>query len=97
MGHWTVVRYLQAPIFPDRKGRNDKGKRLLIPYKEDILKRWNTGCRDVLQLFRTIQRHGYTGSYPTVARGTAALGWSSLPSRALMVFPDAERIAAPQV
>ena len=68
MGRWTVARYLQAPTFPERKGRSDTGKSLLTPYKEYILKRWNAGCRDALQLFRTIQRQGYTGSYPTVAR-----------------------------
>jgi transposase len=38
------------------------------PHKAYILKRWNAGCRDALQLFRAIQRHGYPGSYPTVAR-----------------------------
>jgi transposase len=68
IGRMTVVRYLQAPIVPERKGRSDTGKSLLTPYKEDILTRWNTGCRDVLRLFRAIPRHGYTGSYPTVAR-----------------------------
>jgi transposase len=68
MGRWTVVRYLQAPTFPERKGRSDQGKSLLTPYKAYILKRWNAGCRDALQLFRAIRRHGYPGSYPTVAR-----------------------------
>jgi transposase len=73
MGRWTVVRYLRTPTFPERKGRNDKGKSLLTPYKEYILQRWNAGCRDALQLFRAIQRRGYTGSYPTVARYTQRL------------------------
>jgi transposase len=73
MGRWTVVRYLRAPTFPERKGRSDKGKRVLTPYKEYILKQWNSGCREALQLFRAIQRRGYTGSYPTVARYTQRL------------------------
>jgi transposase len=73
MGRWTVVRYLQTPTFPERKGRSDKGKSLLTPYKDYILKRWNAGGRDALQLFRAIQRQGYTGSYPTVARYTQRL------------------------
>jgi transposase len=68
MGRMTVVRYLQAPTFPERKGRSDTGKSLLTPYKERLLKRWNMGCREALQLFRDLRRHGYTGSYPTVAR-----------------------------
>ena len=29
MGRWTVVRYLRAPMFPERKGRSDKGHSLL--------------------------------------------------------------------
>jgi transposase len=33
-----------------------------------MLKRWHAGCRDALQLFRAIQRQGYTGRYPPVAR-----------------------------
>jgi len=68
IGRMTVVRSLQAPIFPERKGHTTTGKSVLTPYKERLLKRWNAGCRDVLQLFRDLQRHGYTGSYPTVAR-----------------------------
>jgi transposase len=68
IGRMTVVRYLQAPTFPERKGRSDTGKSLLTPYKEYIVKQWNAGCREALQLFQAIQRYGYMGSYPTVAR-----------------------------
>jgi transposase len=68
IGRMTVVRYLQAPTFPERKGRSDAGKSVLTPYKERLLKRWNAGCREALQLVRDLQRHGYPGSYPTVAR-----------------------------
>ncbi|HSF30318.1 MAG TPA: transposase [Candidatus Tectomicrobia bacterium] len=68
IGRMTVVRSLQAPTFPKRKGRSDTGKSVLTPYKERPLKRWTAGCRDVSRLFRDLQRHGYTGSYPTVAR-----------------------------
>ena len=68
IGRMTVVRYLQAPTFPERKGHSNAGKSVLTPYKERLLKRWNAGCREALQLFRDLRRHGYTGSYPTVAR-----------------------------
>lgn len=68
----TVVRYLQAATFPERKGRRDKGKSLLNPYKEHLLKHWNAGCRDARRLFREIQCKGYMGSYATVARMPAA-------------------------
>jgi transposase len=73
MGRWTVVRYLRTPTFPERTGRSDKGQSLLTPYKEYILQRWNAGCRDALQRFRAMQRHGYTGSSPTVARDAQRL------------------------
>ena len=68
IGRMTVVRYLQVPTVPERKGHTNHGKSVLTPYKERLLKRWNAGCREALQLFRDLQRHGYTGSYPTVAR-----------------------------
>jgi transposase len=67
IGRMTVVRYLQTPTFPERKGHSTIGKSVLTPYKER-LRRWNAGCREALQLFRDLRRHGYTGSYPTVAR-----------------------------
>jgi len=34
IGRMTVVRYLQAPTFPERKGRSDTGKSVLTPYKD---------------------------------------------------------------
>jgi transposase len=68
IGRMTVVRSLQAPTFPERKGHTNPGKSVLTPDKERLLTRWNAGCREALQLFRDLRRHGYTGSYPTVAR-----------------------------
>jgi transposase len=52
----TVVRYLQVPTFPERKGHSDQGKSGLTPYKERLRKRWNAGCREAVQLFRDLQR-----------------------------------------
>jgi transposase len=68
IGCMTVVRHLQAPTFPERKGHTTTGKSVLTPYTERLLKWWNAGCREALQLFRDLQAHGYPGSYPTVAR-----------------------------
>jgi transposase len=83
IGRMTVVRYLQAPTFPERKGHTNLGKSVLTPYKERLLKRWNAGCREALQLFRDLRRHGYTGSYPTVARYAQRLRQAQgLPPRA---------------
>jgi transposase len=68
IGRMTVVRHLQAPTFPERKGRSDTGKSLLTPYKARLLQQWNAGCREARRLFGDLQHHGYTGSYATVAR-----------------------------
>ena len=65
----TVFRYLRSPTFPERQGRSDSGIRSLVsPYKDYLLKRWNEGCYEALQLFQEIQPLGYLGSYDTVAR-----------------------------
>jgi len=64
----TVFRYLQTPTFAERTSHRRRGHSVLNPYKETLLQRWNSGCRDALQLFHTIQRQGYRGSYATVAR-----------------------------
>jgi transposase len=41
---------------------------VLDPYKPDLLKRWNDGCREALTIFEEIKDQGYLGSYVTVAR-----------------------------
>jgi transposase len=69
IGKSTVFRYLRSPVFPQRKGRSDRGKRsLLSGYKDYLVKRWNEGCQEALRLFHEIEHQGYGGSYPTVAR-----------------------------
>nr|WP_245587552.1 ISL3 family transposase [Cylindrospermum stagnale] len=68
IGKSTVFRYLRTAQFPERKGRSDRGRSLLDPYKHYLLKRWNSGCREVKQLFCEIKKKGYRGSYCTVTR-----------------------------
>jgi transposase len=68
IGKSTVFRYLRASTFPERKGRSDRGRSVLDPYKPYLLSRWNEGCREALQLFDEIKTQGYRGSYVTVAR-----------------------------
>jgi transposase len=68
MGRTTVFRDLHAPTFPERKGRSDRGKSLLNPYKDYLVQRWNAGYRDTRQLCAELRQRGYRGSYPTVAR-----------------------------
>jgi transposase len=68
IGKNTVFPYLRMATLPERKRRVDRGRRILTPYHAYLLERWNAGHRDALRLFREIQRRGYAGSYPTVAR-----------------------------
>jgi transposase len=68
IGKNTVFRYLRMETLPERKRRADRGRSLLTPYHAYLLARWNAGHRDAVRLFRELQRRGYPGSYPTVAR-----------------------------
>ena len=69
----TVVRYLRHETFPERRGRSDAGRSRLDRWKPIVLERWNAGCRNSRRLFHEIQRQGYRGSYPTLARYTQRL------------------------
>lgn len=73
LGRGTVFRYLSCSEFPERKGRSDCGRSLLDPFKNYLLERWNQGCHDTKGMFEEIQKHGYIGSYDTVARYTRRL------------------------
>jgi transposase len=64
----TVQRYLLTPNFPERQGRNDKGRSLLNPYKGYLIEQYNQGRRQLKPLLGEIQAQGYTGSYQTLAR-----------------------------
>jgi transposase len=68
IGKSTVFRYLRTATFPERRGRSDRGRSVLDPYKPYLLSRWNAGCREALALFAELKGQGYPGSYPTVAR-----------------------------
>lgn len=73
IGRTTVFRYLRNPTFIERRGRSDKGRSLVTPYQDYIIKRWNEGCRETKILFSEIKQQGFSGSYVTVARYTARL------------------------
>ena len=68
IGKSTVFRYLRTATCPERRGRSDRGRSVLDPYKSSLLSRWNAGCREALALFAELKGQGYSGSYPTVAR-----------------------------
>jgi transposase len=73
IGKSTVFRYLRSPVFPERKGRSDKGCGKVTPYKKYLLERWNSGCHDTKKLYGEIKEQGYKGSYVTLARYTHRL------------------------
>jgi len=78
----TVFRHLRSEVFPERKGRRDAGRSVLGPlsasltslrgiaarWQHVVLEHWNNGRRHGRRLFRTPQKDGYRGSYPTLAR-----------------------------
>jgi transposase len=70
----TVYVYLRMDHPPERKRpmRNPK-ERVLAPYEPYLLKRWEEGCRNGLQLWREIKNQGYTYSRASVARFVAQL------------------------
>ncbi len=97
IGHGTVFRYLSSPTFVERQGRSDRGRSLLNPYKDYLLKRWNEGYIDTKGLFEEIQRRGYSGSYDTVARYTRRLRSSQgLKLRQRLVNKPLPIVAEPQ-
>ncbi len=75
-------RHLRSEVFPERKGRRDAGRSVLDPlsasltslrgiaarWRHVVLEHWNNGRRHGRRLFRTLQKDGYRGSYPTLAR-----------------------------
>src|SRR6266436_1943861 len=63
----TIERYLRTPTWPVPQHRSHYGRSVLNPYKDDLLTRWNAGCRTAMQLFRELQPRGYTGSSRRVA------------------------------
>ena len=69
----TIERYLQMPTWPAPPHRRHYGRRVLNPYKDFILARWNAGCRTAIQLFRELQAHGYPGSYRRVTASVSRL------------------------
>ena len=64
LGRMTVVRYLHASTFPERKGRSDTGKSVLTPDQAWRLKRWNAGCRGPYRSFGTFNAMGTRGATP---------------------------------
>ena len=68
IGRATTYRFLRNEVFPERKGRSDAGRSRLDPWRHVVLEHWDGDRRNSPSLFRTLQQHGYRGSYPTLVR-----------------------------
>src|SRR6266567_7147577 len=64
----TIYNYLQMKQPPERTRINQDGKRLIDPYKDYLIQRWNEGCRSAQQMYREIKEQGYTGSDQPIVR-----------------------------
>ena len=63
----TIERWIKEGSFPETKRRR-KRRSVFDPYAEYVLKRWEAGCENGLQLWQEIKDQGYQGSAPTVYR-----------------------------
>ena len=93
----TIDNYLQMKQPPERTRINLGGRRLIDPYKDYLIQRWNEGCRSAQQMYREIKEQGYTGSSTAVGRfvgplrakkGKARSFKSVEPEVATMVSPE---------
>jgi transposase len=94
----TVFRYLRSEVFPERKRRRDAGHSVLDPWQHVVLEHWNNGRRHGRRLFRTLQKDGYRGSYPTLARYLQRLraAQGTVPVRKPAKQPRPMLVAAPR-
>ncbi|MBA2443216.1 MAG: ISL3 family transposase [Rubrobacter sp.] len=63
----TVVRWLNADGFPERKRPKKKKPSPVAPYAEYLERRWRERCINMSRLWREIKEMGYEGSYDAVA------------------------------
>lgn len=63
----TVVRWLNAEGFPERKRPKKKKPSPVAPYAEYLERRWKERCINMSRLWREIKEMGYEGSYDAVA------------------------------
>ena len=71
IGREKVRKNLANEQPPEYKRRRQKT--ILTPYWAHLEKRWTSGCRNGMKLWREIQGMGYSGSYGSMARQVASL------------------------
>jgi transposase len=81
IGERTVHRYLAAPTFPERQFSTRRRRSGLDPYKPYVLDQWNQGRQHSKDLFREIQKQGYSGSYMSLTRYTKQLRQAQCPPK----------------
>lgn len=69
----TVYRYVRLDGPPERKQPRPRCGKVLDPYKEYLLRRWDEGCHTATRLWREIRDRGYRSSYTNVVRFLAPL------------------------
>lgn len=57
----TLQRWLAQGSFPEQRQRRRRPS-LVDPYEAYILRRWQAGCRNGLEIWREIAEQGYPGS-----------------------------------
>jgi hypothetical protein len=63
IGRRTVLRWLKAGRFPERKRRESKKPSPVAPYADYLYRRWRERCINMAQLYGEIKAMGYGGSY----------------------------------
>src|SRR5258708_27481942 len=93
----TVYTYLQMRQPPERTRIPRGGKKLIDPYKDYLVGRWNEGCRSAQQMYREIKEQGYTGSDTAVGRFVAPLRASKGQARSFKsVEPEPAKMVSPE-
>lgn len=68
----TVRRFVQAPEFPERTPRQPRPTKLAA-FSDYLLRRWDSGCHNSVQLYREICERGYTGKHTQVRDALSSL------------------------
>lgn len=63
----TIERWLKGETFPETRRRR-KRRSTFDPYAAYVLKRWEEGCQNGLDLYQEIKAQGYTGTERMVYR-----------------------------
>ncbi len=69
----TVYRYLARPEPPPRRRIAKRRRKLVEPYREYLVRRWNDGCHNKSRLFREVRDRGYRYSQSNIMRFLAQL------------------------